>query len=236
LQGSAYDGVTIRQLLQMASGVAWNETYTDPQSDRRHMLEAQIGQQPGAILDLMAALPRAAEPGTRRNYSTGETHVAGALLRAAVGKPLADYLSEKIWARVGMEADANWWLESPGGLEVGGSGLSATLRDYARFGLFLLDDGVVNGERVLPAGWVAEASSRKVVGGETVDYGYMLWPLHGNSYSAIGIFGQFVFVDPDRQLVVAMWSAQQKPLDSQGVDEYVFLEALSNYFAEDSVK
>jgi CubicO group peptidase (beta-lactamase class C family) len=230
LRNTAYDGVSVRNLLQMTSGVAWNETYTDPASDRRHMLEAQIGQRPGAILALMGALPRAAEPGSRWNYSTGETHVVGALLRAAIDQPLADYLSEKIWSKVGMESDATWWLESPDGLEVGGSGLSATLRDYARFGLFLLRDGVVNGEQVLPDGWVEEAGSRKKVGGATVDYGYMLWPLHGNSYSAIGIFGQFVFVDPDRNLVVAMWSAQPKPVDSHGVDEYVFLEALSTYF------
>ena len=227
---SAYDGVTVRHLLQMSSGVAWNETYTDPDSDRRRMLEAQIGQQPGAILDLMAALPRAAAPGTRWNYSTGETHVAGALVRAATGKPVADYLSEKIWSQAGMQADANWWLESPDGLEVGGSGLSATLRDYARFGLFMLHDGVVNGQRVLPEGWMAAASSPQVVGGKKTEYGYMLWPLHGNSYAAIGIFGQFVFVDPQRNLVVAMWSAQPKPTDRHGVDEYVFLEALSRYF------
>jgi CubicO group peptidase (beta-lactamase class C family) len=230
-KGSAYDGVTVRQVLQMSSGVRWNETYTDPTSDRRQMLEAQIGQQPGAILDLMAALPRAAEPGTRWNYSTGETHVAGALVRAATGKPVAEYLSEKIWARMGMEADANWWLESPDGLEVGGSGLSATLRDYARFGLFLLNDGVVDGERILPEGWVAEATAPlRLNDGQVDDYGYMIWPLHDNSYAAIGIFGQFVFVDPDRDLVVAMWSAQPKPVGRHSVDEYVFLEALSKYF------
>lgn len=228
-KGTAYDAVTVRNLLQMTSGVAWNETYTDPGSDRRRMLEAQIAQQPGAILDLMAALPRAAEPGTRWNYSTGETHVVGALVQAATGKPVAEYLSEKIWSTVGMEADANWWLESPGGLEVGGSGLSATLRDYARFGLFLLNDGVIDGERVLPEGWVATASSPKMVAGEKVDYGYLLWPLHGNSFAAIGIFGQFVFVDPDQNLVVAMWSAQSKPVEREGIDEYVFLEALSKY-------
>lgn len=229
-EGSAYDGVTVRHLLQMTSGVEWNETYTDPQSDRRRMLDAQIEQQPGAILALMAALPRTAEPGMRWNYSTGETHVAGALVRAATGKPVAEYLSEKIWSRAGMEADANWWLEAPGGLEVGGSGLSATLRDYARFGLFLLEDGVIDGERVLPEGWVSEASSVKTVAGEKVEYGFMLWPLHDRSYAAIGIFGQFVFVDPDKDLVVAMWSAQPKPLGRHGLDEYVFLEALSDYF------
>jgi CubicO group peptidase (beta-lactamase class C family) len=228
--GSAYDGVSVRHLLQMSSGVAWNETYTDPGSDRRQMLEAQIAEEPGAILDLMASLPRAAPPGTRWNYSTGETHIAGALLHAAVGKPLADYLAEKIWVPAGMEAGANWWLESPGGLEVGGSGLSARLRDYARFGLFLLADGVIDGQRVLPEGFIAAATSPKTIGGDTIDYGYMFWPLHDESYAAIGIFGQFVFVDPGSELVVAMWSAQPKPVDRHGVDEYAFLEALSRYF------
>jgi CubicO group peptidase (beta-lactamase class C family) len=231
-RGTAYDGVTVKHLLQMTSGVKWNETYTDPDSDRRHMLEAQIGQQPGAILDLMAALPRAAEPGTRWNYSTGETQVAGALVQAATGKAVADYLSEKIWSKLGMEAEAYWWLESLEGLEVGGSGLSARLRDYARFGMFLLNDGVIDGKRVLPEGWVKSASTPKTVAGEQVDYGYMLWPLHGNSYAAIGIFGQFVFVDPDKNLVVAMWSAQPKPVDRSGLDDYQFLEALSDFFKD----
>ena len=229
-RGTAYDGVTVRQILQMASGVAWNETYTDPSSDRRAMLEAQIARRPGDILDLMASLPRAAEPGKRWNYSTGETHLAGALVAAATGKHVADYLSDKIWSRLGMQSDASWWLESPDGLEVGGSGLSATLRDYARFGLFLLHDGIIDGERIVPEGWLEEASTPKVINGQTVDYGYMLWPLHDRSYAAIGIFGQFVFVDPARNLVVAMWSAQSKPVGRHGVDEYEFFKALSAYF------
>ena len=101
------------------------------------------------MLQVMAGLPRVAAPGTRWNYSTGETQVVAALVAAATGQTLADYLSAKIWANFGMEADANWWLESPNGIEVGGSGLSATLRDYARFGLFLLHDGVAGGEKVL---------------------------------------------------------------------------------------
>ena len=75
-----------------------------------------------------------------------------------------------------------------------------------------------------------QASTPKIIGGEKIDYGYLLWPLHGRSFAAIGIFGQFVFVDPDRKLVVAMWSAQPKPMGREGVDEYAFLEALSNYF------
>ena len=229
-RGTAYDGVTVRQILQMASGVAWSETYTDPASDRRAMLEAQIAQKPGAILDLMASLPRATEPGKRWNYSTGETHVAGALVAAATGRNVADYLSEKVWSRLGMQSDASWWLESPDGLEVGGSGLSATLRDYARFGLFLLNDGVIDGESIVPEGWMEEATTPKVIDGQEVAYGYMFWPLHGRSYAAVGIFGQAIFVDPDQKLVVAMWSAQSKPLGREGVDENEFFKALSAYF------
>ncbi|EED33343.1 beta-lactamase [gamma proteobacterium NOR5-3] len=224
--GSAYDGVTVRQLLQMASGVAWNETYTDPASDRRAMLEAQIGQQPGAILDLMASLPRAAESGARWNYSTGETQVVGALVAAATKMPVADYLSQTIWQPFGMESDATWWLDSPGGLEIGGSGLSATLRDYARFGLYMLNEGRTHGKETLPPGWVAAATSVKQIAGETVDYGYMWWPLDDGAYSAIGIFGQFVYVHPASRTVVAMWGAQPKPVGTDVIDEYDFFNAI----------
>jgi CubicO group peptidase (beta-lactamase class C family) len=226
--GTAYDGVTVRQLLQMASGAGWNETYTDPGSDRRAMLEAQIAQQPGAILDLMASLPRVAAPGSRWNYSTGETQVVGALVAAATGVPVAEYLSRTIWRPFGMETDARWWLASPDGLEIGGSGLSATLRDYARFGLFMLGGGRIDGRAILPEGWVAEATAPQQIGGETVDYGFMWWPLERGAYAAIGIFGQFIYINPGQQVVAAMWSAQPKPVDRDTVDEYQFFNALSD--------
>ena len=216
--GSAYEGVTIRNLLQMASGVRWDETYTDPASDRRQMLEVQKSQKPGAVLELMAKLPREAEPGTRWNYSTGETHVVGALVRAAVKKPIAQYLSERIWAKFGMESEATWWLEAPDGLEVGGSGLSATLRDFGRLGLFLLGDGKAGGEQILPEGWIREATSPKMVGGKLVDYGYMVWPLPNASgtinegaFEARGIFGQHVYVNPRENVVIVVWGALPKP-------------------------
>ena len=128
LAGSAYEGVTVRNLLQMASGVKWDETYTNPASDRRRMLEAQVAGKPGSILALMSKLPRAGEPGTIWNYNTGETQVVGELIRAAVKRPVAQYLSERIWSKFGMESDATWWVESPNGQEISGSGLSATLR------------------------------------------------------------------------------------------------------------
>jgi CubicO group peptidase (beta-lactamase class C family) len=232
LKGSAYDGVSVRNLLQMASGVQWNETYTDPASDRRKMLEVQNAQTPGAVLKLMAQLPRAAAPGTRWNYSTGETHVAGALVRAAVGKPVAQYLSERVWAKFGMESDATWWLESPNGLEVGGSGLSATLRDYGRFGLFLMGGGKVGNEQLLPAGWVADAGSPKMVDGKPVDYGYMLWPIpksqgtpNEGAFEARGIFGQHVYMNPRENTVIVVWGALPKPTGKNTINDNDFFAA-----------
>lgn len=232
LKGSAYDGVSVRNLLQMASGVQWNETYTDPASDRRKMLEVQNAQTPSAVLKLMAQLPRAAAPGTRWNYSTGETHVAGALVRAAVGKPVAQYLSERIWAKFGMESDATWWLESPKGLEVGGSGLSATLRDYGRFGLFLMGGGKVGNEQLLPPGWVADAGSPKMVDGKSVDYGYMLWPIpksagtpNEGAFEARGIFGQHVYMNPRENTVIVVWGALPKPTGKNTINDNDFFAA-----------
>jgi CubicO group peptidase (beta-lactamase class C family) len=233
LTGSAYDGVSVRNVLQMASGVKWNEEYTDPGSDRRHMLEVQLAQRPGGVLALMAKLPRAAAPGSRWNYSTGETHVAGALLRAAVKMPLSEYLSDRIWARFGMESDATWWLESPDGLEVGGSGFSATLRDYGRFGLFLAGDGQAGGEQILRDGWVKEAGSSKVVGGKSVDYGYMLWPIpnrqgtiNEGAFEAVGIFGQHVYVNPVEQVVIVVWGALPKPTGTEVIEDSDFFVAV----------
>lgn len=232
LVGSGYDGVSVRHLLQMTSGVQWDETPTDPQSDRGRMLELQIQQRPGEIMRYMASLPRIAEPGTVWNYSTGETHVVGALLRAATGVPVANYLSDKLWSRLGMESDATWWLESPDGLEVAGSGFSATLRDYGRFGQFIMNDGVFDGERILPAGWVREAGSPREIGDELVEYGYMWWPVRSpdgqwdHAFKAAGLFGQYVYINPNEQVVVVVWSARSKPLGAEVITDTDFFNAV----------
>jgi CubicO group peptidase (beta-lactamase class C family) len=232
LAGSAYDGVSIRQLLQMASGVQWDETYTNPASDRRRMLEAQISQRAGAILDLMAQLPRAAAPGSVWKYSTGDTYVAGEVVRAAAGRPLADYLSDRIWAKVGMESDALWWLDSPGGMEIGGSGLSATLRDYGRFGLFLLNGGLAGKERILPEGWVQEAGSSKTIGGCVVNYGYMIWTfaaargsINEGAFQAHGINGQHIYMNPQENVVIVVWGALPKPTGIEPIADEDFFAA-----------
>jgi CubicO group peptidase (beta-lactamase class C family) len=227
LAGSAYESMPIRDLLRMRSGVQWNETYTDPVSDRRRMLDAQIGQEPGAILALMASLPRAAPSGARFNYSTGETHVVGALVRAAVGQPLADYLSRTMWAPLGMEAAALWSLESPDGLEIGGSGLAARLRDFARFGEFIRADGVIDGRRVVPAGFLAEATTPGPRNAGEPPYGFMWWPIdadeegaiHHGAFQASGIFGQHLYIHPAAEVVIAQTAALPKPMNAEPYPE-----------------
>lgn len=234
LGGSAYDGVTIRDVLMMASGVRWNETYTDPRSDRRRLLEAQISQISGSALAVMRSLPRAAAPGAVNNYNTGETQVAGLVLRSAVGQPLAAYLGDRIWSRFGMEADANWWLDSPDGDEIGGSGISATLRDYGRFGLFMLANGVAAGDSILPAGWVAEATTPKTLGnGMPLDYGYLWWTAptaaahRDGAFAAEGIYGQFLYVNPAAQVVIVVWSARALPVGADAIDDWAFFDAVT---------
>lgn len=234
LKGSAYEGVTVKDVLMMSSGVKWNETYTDPASDRRALLKAQIAQKPGSAMELMAKLPRAAEPGTVNTYSTGETQVLGEIVRGAVKKPLAEYLSEKIWTPYGMESDATWWLDSADGVEIGGSGISATLRDYGRFGLFFLGNGAISGASILPDGWVKAASQPTTLkNGEKLDYGYMWWTgwtpasIKDGAYGAIGIQGQNIYINPAKNVVIVTFGAQPKPTDKEPIDPYVFFDAVA---------
>jgi CubicO group peptidase (beta-lactamase class C family) len=233
LRGSAYDGVTIRDVLMMASGARWNENRLDSTSDRSHLLEAQIAQVPGSALAVMRNLSRAAEPGTVNNYSTGEAQVAAEVVRRATGRPLATYLSERIWSRFGMGADANWWLDSPDGTEIGGSGLSATLRDYGRFGLFMLAGGVAGGDSILPSGWIHDATTPKVLrGGAALDYGYFWWPSSSaasrrdGAYVAEGLYGQFLYVNPAAKVVIVVWSARATPTERPYLDDRLFFDAV----------
>src|ERR1700760_1455106 len=145
MKGSAYDDVTVRQLITMTSGVKWNESYTDPNSD-----VAKVGLsilEPGVnpVVSYMRRLPREAAPGSKFVYKTGETDLAGIVLSNAVGEPLADYLSDKLWRPYGMEQDGIW-VEDVAGHERGGCCISMTLRDYGRVGQFMLEHGVIGGQ------------------------------------------------------------------------------------------
>jgi CubicO group peptidase (beta-lactamase class C family) len=203
MKGSAYDGVTLRHLLTMTSGAKWNEDYTDLNSDT-----AQFGRQepePGLdlVVSIMRKLPREAPPGTKWAYKTGETHLIGALLRRVTGQPLADYLSAKIWKPYGMERDAIWQTMKTGG-EFSGCCMAISLRDYARIGQFILDGGKANGRQVIDPAHLKSATSKQAgIGIPGRGYGYQWWTLDDGSFHASGIFGQSLFIDPRRQLVVA---------------------------------
>jgi CubicO group peptidase (beta-lactamase class C family) len=233
LRGSAYDGVSVRQVLTMSSGVRWNEAYLDPKSDRRKVLDLQIAGKPGEILHYMASLPRAAKPGSVWNYSTGETFVLGAIVEGAVHRPLADYLSDKIWSPAGMEQDATWWIDGPDGLGWAGSGIGATLRDYGRFGLIAANRGRVNGRALVPEDWFDEAGVPQVIGKKTVDYGYMWWippqtvAVHSGAFEAVGIFGQYTYINPREHLVIVVLSARSKPEPEFALDDDAFFAAVA---------
>lgn len=204
LQGSAYDAVTLREVLSMRSGTDWNEDYADPDSDVGRLASSMAHNRGDSLIATMVKLPRAAEPGSRFRYSTGESNMIGIIVSRATGEPLADYLARKIWQPYGMESDASWLTD--GGTEVGGCCLNIVLRDYGRLGQFMLDGGTINGKSILPPGWVQEATSSRS-GPDETPYGYQWWiPVQG-TYAALGIFGQSVYIDPARQLVVVQLSA-----------------------------
>jgi CubicO group peptidase (beta-lactamase class C family) len=228
--GSAYEGVTIRNLLRMCSGVAWREENdADGRSEIYRLVKAMLSRRPGSILDLLCKLPRAHPQGAVFNYSTGESCLIAALVVAATGRPLADYCAEKIWGPAGMEDDGYWQLESEGGLELGGFGVSARLRDFGRFGQLILEDGeAFRGRRVLPSGWrdlagqpdSAATGFGRLKPGSPMGYGYHWWtppPLPGGvnngAFSADGAYGQKIVVNPTEQVVIAIQSAWRQPDD-----------------------
>jgi CubicO group peptidase (beta-lactamase class C family) len=213
LKGSAYDGVTVRQLLTMSSGVKWNEDYSDPKSDVAQAGWTNPDRVANPLLEYMRKLPRAAEPGTKFNYNTAETDMTGLLVANAVGKPLAQYLSETIWIPYGMERDAVWATDLAGN-ERAGCCISMTLRDYGRVGLFVLGDGEAAGRQVLPDGWVAQATAKQIDNG-LGGYGYFWWIRPDGGYDADGVFGQSITTFRNDRVVIVINSAWPKAVGEE---------------------
>ncbi len=207
MRGSAYDSVSIRQLLTMTSGVKWNEDYTDPKSDVALLFTVPPDSGLDQTVSYMRKLPREAPAGTKWVYKTGETNLIGNLVMEATHKTLADYMSEKIWRPVGMEQDASWLIDLMGH-EAGGCCLQIALRDYARIGVWVMNGAKVNGASVVPDGWFAAGTVNQVnTGDPNRGYGYQWWTETDGRFNAIGINGQSIHVDPKRKLVVAINSA-----------------------------
>lgn len=203
LRGSAYDDVTVRQLLTMSSGVRWNEDYEDPAADVARFNNAEPDPGVDATVSYMRKLPRAHPPGQVWHYNTGETNLVGVLVSSATKRPLAQYLQEKIWQPSGMEAPATWLLGRTGH-EIAGCCLQAATRDFARFGLFVLAGGKAGNKQIVPPDWFAKAATRQMdIGEPGHGYGYQWWTYDDGSVAAQGIFGQGIFIDPKRRLVIA---------------------------------
>jgi CubicO group peptidase (beta-lactamase class C family) len=217
LKGSAYDDVSVKQLLTMTSGVKWNEDYTDPKSDvalfNLHKAEPGVD----VTVSYMRKLPREAAAGSKWVYKTGETNLIGVLVSSATKKTLSAYLSEKVWKPFGMEQDGVWMLGSTGH-EISGCCVSATLRDYARFGQFILGGGMAGGKPVLPDDWLASATTKQAdIAMPGRGYGYQWWTNDDGSFAAQGIFGQGIFIDPKRKLVIASNGNWPTATDPEGV-------------------
>ncbi|MDO9132623.1 serine hydrolase [Hydrogenophaga sp.] len=223
LEGSVYEGVTVRHLMTMSSGVAWSEDYGDRNSDVNRYSRSLAAKVPDGVLALMRNLQRAEAPGTAWRYNTGDTYLLGALVCAATGRPLAEYMSHRIWRPCGMEFDGFYTLESDNGTEIGGSRAGMALRDIGRFARLVMNDGWCDGSRVLPAGWVEAAATpafalpdggamsagRRALG--LVAYGYSWWLDGSGGMWAMGHCGQRIYVHRAEQLAVVQLAVYPEP-------------------------
>jgi len=214
LRGTGYDGVSIKNVLQMSSGIRFNEDYGNFFSDINRMGRAIAFN--SSLDDFVVSLRRERSPGTFHHYVSTDTQVLGMVLRAATGQTLASYLESRIWRKTGMESDA-YWLTDRNGMELAFCGLNAVLRDYARFGQLYLNEGQWEGTQVVPASWVRASvtpdaphlqpgnpNSSWVLG-----YGYQMWipQQPDGDYLAIGVYNQFIYVYPKKGIVIAKSSA-----------------------------
>ena len=217
LEGSGYDGVPIKHLLQMSSGVGFNEDYGDPSSDINRMGRAMA--MGSSLLEFSATLTREREPGTLQHYVSIDTQVLGTILVRATGQSLAALTTEKLWRPLGMESDA-YWLIDGSGMEMAFGGLNASLRDFARFGRLYLNGGRWNGRQIVPRAWVDASVTPdaphlmpgpKPNTNNEMGYGYQWWlpaETHGD-FMALGVYGQMIYVDPRLRLIIVKNSANR---------------------------
>lgn len=194
LAGTEYGATPIRALLRMRSGIAWRE------AGDVERLNRELGT--GAVAALRAFDTRAAAPGERFAYSSADSELLGQIVARATGAPLADYLSSRVWRRLGAEADAVWGADGAGE-ELGFCCVAARLRDWARLGLMLAHDGAWNGEQVVPREWLLDMTARRD-GEPGVGYGYQvwLWPGERRIFALLGLHGQAILVDARSRLVL----------------------------------
>lgn len=208
LENSAYRGATIRQVLQMASGVAFNEDYMDFNSDINRM---------GRVLALGGTMDgfstgqknRRGDAGADWQYVSIDTHVLSMVIRGATGRSISELMEEHLFIPLGFER-APYYLTDGHGVEFVLGGLNLTTRDYARLGQMIAQGGEWQGQQIVPAAWIDESTTASAPGGAL--YGYQWWlpdnPVAGEFY-ARGVYGQFLWIDQNRNVVIAVNSADR---------------------------
>lgn len=231
LLGSAYDNVRIKDILQMSSGAQWNEDYGDPDSDIGRLGVTLASG--GSLNEFSGTLVREKEPGTRNLYNSTDTQVLGQLLVEATGRSITDYMQEKLWEPLGMESPA-YWIVDDHGMEMTFGGLNATARDYAKLGELYRNGGRWGEKQIVPEAWakasvVADAPHLTVEASEFgMGYGYQWWLLDSDEgeYSAVGVYNQFIYVNPTHDLVIVKLSANSDYASSNEESSYRELETV----------
>ncbi|MGC1561582.1 MAG: serine hydrolase [Bradyrhizobium sp.] len=219
-KGTEYGRTPIRDLLHMSSGVEFGEEREGERDLNRLWIDMVAGSGKGTIGSITQFDRRIAASGTKFHYASIEPDVLGLVLRYATNKSLSDYLQEKLWQPIGAEADAKWLLDAEG-FEVAHFGFNAVLRDYARLGRLLAQDGAWDGGQIIPAQWMIDATTTRpsdaylLPGKAMADfgYGYLLWLIPGRrrQFAMFGAFGQRVFVDPASKLVLVQTAVEGSP-------------------------
>lgn len=214
--GSAYDGVTIKDVLQMSSGARWDETYSDPGSEV-FRLGAAMGPG-GSLLAFVCGMVRDTPPGTLCRYNSGDTQMLGQLLVAATGRSISDYMHEKLMRPLGMNA-AGYWLIDSVGMEMAFAGVNLIARDFAKLGELYRRGGMWDGRQVVPAAWVRASVTPDAphllpgnIKSVPFGYGYQWWipESERDEFLAAGVYNQFVYVDPSREVVIVKLSANRR--------------------------
>jgi len=249
LKGSGYDGATVRDLMQMSSGVKMNENY-DIHSSEPNLFAEGIYQswfsEAVRFSDFAATLEQASPPGTVFNYNTFDTQVLGSVLEGATEQRFTEFLGEALWRPLGMESDLLMTMDSAGADReaMAGGGYLMTLRDFGRFGQMMLNGGVAHGRRIHPEAWVREATAADPTkpflqvgqiddGGQGLGYQHQWWLFPQGDFSAEGVFGQFIYVMPRRNMVIvklSYWEGAWEP--EQALESVAFFNALGDFLAD----
>jgi CubicO group peptidase (beta-lactamase class C family) len=237
-RGTAYELTTLAELLDMTSGVGDLETWDVPDSGIKRFERAIVGG--GDVATVIRETPRVAPAGTRFNYSTFDSQILGWVLEAATGKPLPAYASEQLWSRIGADNDAYYWLtRKRPRTAIGGGSFNATARDLARIGQLMLSDGRVAGEQVVPRAWVRRSRTARIATGTLgpsgyAHYGYAnhWWTLDDGAFTAVGVHGQYLYVDPAANVVIVKCSAWPTQDDeARDAETITALREVSRYLA-----